>query len=125
MAKDGDGTFVQLSSKKLTEVHVNISKKLLNVLCLIKNEKIKNKNKNKSFKNLRKKVGLARVSHPNGPSGWVWPPPIRPKRKKKKKKFRLWPFGVAEPPPRGHGSGSATPSRPMREKKKIKKKEKI
>jgi hypothetical protein len=37
MATDRDDTSVQTSVQKLTEVHVNTSKKLTRVICLIKN----------------------------------------------------------------------------------------
>jgi hypothetical protein len=37
MANDGDGTFIQISVKKLTEVYVNTSKKMTRVQFLIKN----------------------------------------------------------------------------------------
>jgi hypothetical protein len=48
IVKKLDGTFVQ----KLMEVHVDISKKLIRILCLIKNNKSFLKNKN--FKKLKK-----------------------------------------------------------------------
>jgi hypothetical protein len=40
MAKDRDGTFVQLPVQKLTEVHINTSKKLPCILYIIKKKYI-------------------------------------------------------------------------------------
>jgi hypothetical protein len=54
-AKNGDVISVQLPVQKLMEVHVNTSKKLTRVLCLIKNLK----------KKLKKENG---GSHPQGPN---------------------------------------------------------